>query len=225
MAAAVTVGLRGRSRSRSRYYMAQGSRRPGSRPCCSSPCCCRCGRATWSACYSWKLILAQEGISPGSPTGSGGSRPRPGRSAAGDRRADLSTSLRRPVHRVHLHLAAVHDPAGRRPRSSACPSSLLEASADLGAGRHARSGRSSWPLGAARRRRRVDLHVLADARRLHHPHDHRGLQPVDRAGDLQLPGDGGEPAAGRRLHRRCPMVDHGDLPDRSPAGIGAFEAL
>ena len=48
------------------------------------------------------------------------------------------------------------------------PDSYLEASADLGA-RGWRTFRSVDPAaGAARRRRRLDLHVRADARRLHH---------------------------------------------------------
>ena len=48
------------------------------------------------------------------------------------------------------------------------PASLIEASPDLGA-RTWRTTRQRAPAaGAARHRGRVDLHVLADARRLHH---------------------------------------------------------
>ena len=66
------------------------------------------------------------------------------------------------------------------------PGSLIEASRDLGA-----KGCDDVPHGRAaarvpRRRGRLDLHVLAHARRLHHAHDRRRRQPpADRLGRLQ----------------------------------------
>ena len=50
--------------------------------------------------------------------------------------------------------------------------------ADRGLGRSRRAARPDLPhgdpaAGAARHRRRLDLHLLADARRLHHPADRR----------------------------------------------------
>ena len=70
--------------------------------------------------------------------------------------------------RVRLRLAALHDPARSTPRSSACPGSLIEASRDLGAkgGDDVPHRRPAARL--PRRRGRLDLHVLAHARRLHH---------------------------------------------------------
>ncbi len=71
-------------------------------------------------------------------------------------------------HRVQLHLAAVHDPADLR-RARADPALVPR-----GVGRPRGAERDDVPAGdpAARpagARRRLDLHVLADPRRLHHP--------------------------------------------------------
>ena len=64
------------------------------------------------------------------------------------------------------------------------PSSLIEASADLGAGdgHHDAAGRA--PGAVPRSRGRVDLHLLADAGRLHRGEDRRRRQPD--AGERRL---------------------------------------
>ena len=67
--------------------------------------------------YAWRTMLAHEGASTGRS-------PRSGWPAPGYRDRALA--------RVHLPLAAVHDPAGLRGLER-IPNSLLEASADLGA--------------------------------------------------------------------------------------------
>ena len=83
------------------------------------------------------------------------------------------------------------------------PNSLLEASGDLGAqgGLHVPQGR--LPAGPARRRGRLDLHVLADARRLHRAVAGLG-HPVPR--QRHLPGGRrlGQPAARCRPGRASP---------------------
>ncbi len=85
--------------------------------------------------YAWKLILAKEGvISWAFAEARLCLAARRGPGAAGDRRPLALGILYRHVPGVHLHLAAVHDPAdpgGARAGAEA----LLEASADLGAGR------------------------------------------------------------------------------------------
>jgi hypothetical protein len=53
------------------------------------------------------------------------------------------------------------------------PGNLIEASADLGANAAADLPQRDLPAGAAGHHRRLDLHLLADAGRLHHPADHR----------------------------------------------------
>ena len=71
------------------------------------------------------------------------------------------------------------------------PRNLLEASADLGA-RPGQTFRTRDPAArAARHHRRLDLHLLADARRLHHPAHRRHLAPLHRAGGLQHQGTAG----------------------------------
>ena len=93
-------------------------------------------------------------------------RRRPG--AAGGRRPVAVGLLSRHVPGVHLHLAAVHDPAGAGgPRARA-------GLAARGRGRSRRPAAADLPhrdpaAGLPRRRRRLDLHLLADAGRLHHP--------------------------------------------------------
>ena len=109
-----------------------------------------------------------------------------------ERRARLVAAQARPARaraRVHEHrnldrllvrLAPVHDPAGLR-RARAHPPLLHR-----GLTRPRRQGIAHAPVGdpaagAAGHRRRLDLHVLADARRLHHPApDRRRGRPVHR---------------------------------------------
>ena len=71
--------------------------------------------------YAWRVILAQAGRSTGrsQPIGIPGVVLYP---------SDIAI-----LTRLHLHLAAVHDPAASTRGWSASPSSFLEASADLGA--------------------------------------------------------------------------------------------
>ena len=106
--------------------------------------------------YAWRLILAKDGILNWTLEQLGfGSRQR--------RLLELGD-----VDRVQLHLAAVHDPAGVARRSSACPTPSSRRRADLGARGWTTFRRVVLPLVLPGRRRRLDLHVLADARRLHH---------------------------------------------------------
>ncbi len=96
------------------------------------------------------------------------------------------------------------------------PRSYLEASADLGAKPGDDISQDRLAAGDTRDRGRLDLHLLADAGRLHHPHRHRGLQPVHRAGDLQPAGGGRQPACRRRVLIRSDRGD-GGVPDHRPA--------
>ena len=61
------------------------------------------------------------------------------------------------------------------------PRSLVEASADLGATPAQTFRRVVLPLAVPGRRRRLDLHLLAHPRRLHHPGDHRRLRSPSSA--------------------------------------------
>ena len=102
--------------------------------------------------YAWRVILQRRASSTGllSPFGLSG----PG------------LRERRHVARLHVSLAAVHDPPGLR-RARADPAARCSrpprTSARAAAGRSGSSSRSP-----SRARGRLDLHVLADARRLHH---------------------------------------------------------
>ena len=105
--------------------------------------------------YSWRLILADDGVLDWLLEPLGLQRP-------GLRR-------RRGLARLHLPVAAVHDPADLRRASSGSRQSLLEASADLGGRGWMTFRRVILPLIVPGHRRRLDLHVLADPRRLHRP--------------------------------------------------------
>ena len=65
--------------------------------------------------------------------------------------------------------------------------------------------------GLARYRRRIDLHVFADAWRLHHSADRRLVAPVHRTGRLCPARHGRQYSACRGIHRR-PHRYHGLLP-------------
>ena len=98
------------------------------------------------------------------------------------------------------------------------PGNLIEASADLGASPGQTFRNVHLPAGAARHRRRLDLHLLADARRLHHPADRRHVAAVPRPGRLYAAGHGRQHPARRRLHRGADR-HHGPLPlDRQAHG-------
>jgi putative spermidine/putrescine transport system permease protein len=71
------------------------------------------------------------------------------------------------------------------------PDSLTEAAADLGA-RPVQTFRTViFPAGAARHRRRFDLHLFIDARRLHHPADYWLVAAVHWPSGLCAPGTAG----------------------------------
>src|SRR3954469_10321124 len=105
--------------------------------------------------YAWRLILARDGILNW------------GLDQIGLGSVNVAYSKHGDVDRLQLHLAALHDPAGLGGD---------RARARLAAGGVGRHGRARLhhlpprpaPARAARHRRRVDLHLLADARRLHH---------------------------------------------------------
>ena len=105
--------------------------------------------------YAWKVILANDGILNWSLEKIG----LPGREHRLLEHGDVA--------RVHLHLAALHDPAGLR-GAGAHPALLHR-----GLARPRRLRVHDVPARdpaarAAGDRRRLDLHLLADARRLHH---------------------------------------------------------
>jgi len=90
---------------------------------------------------------------------------------------------------LRLHVAAVHDPAdpgGDRTHSSVDHRSLGRPRRRSGAD----PGHGDPAAGAARHRRRVDLHLLADPGRLHHSAGHRRQHQLHRAGRLQAAGRG-----------------------------------
>ena len=131
--------------------------------------------------YAWKLILAKEGIISwlAEQTASHlAARRHPGDS--GHRRAVPVDQLPRHLPRLLLRLAALHDPAdpgGARTRAG---------QPDRGVRRSRRRAAPDVPdgdpaAGASRHHRRLDLHLLADARRLHHPADRRQLPPTSSA--------------------------------------------
>ena len=97
------------------------------------------------------------------------------------------------------------------------PDSLLEASGDLGGA----AVDDVPPRGAADglpgRRRRLDLHLLAVARRLHHGADRRRHDPADRQRRLRQRRRGQQPAARGGL-RHGPGRRHGRLPARRAGG-------
>ena len=102
------------------------------------------------------------------------------------------------------------------------PGSLLEASRDLGA-RGSRTFRSViLPLALPGRRRRFDLHVLADARRLHHAAARR------RPGSSLIGNIVSEQSAANLTFAAAyAMVPVAVMAPTScsPVGSGAFEAL
>ena len=86
------------------------------------------------------------------------------------------------------------------------PDSFIEASADLGARNPRTLRKRGAPPRPARRRRRVDLHVLAHPRRLHHAAADRlgiGHQP-HRQRHLRQHRPGQQPPVRRRARRSCP---------------------
>ena len=137
--------------------------------------------------YSWKLILAKEGVLTWlfNLVGLGGLLDG-ALGAAGHRRALALRLLYRHVHRLHLYLAALHDPAGRGGAGAGA------AQLHRGLGRSRRQAAGDLPqchpaAGDSRRGGGLDLHLLADPGRLHHSQSdrqfaalrgHGGLQPI-----------------------------------------------
>ena len=104
------------------------------------------------------------------------------------------------------------------------PDSLLEASRDLGARGWTTFRRVMLPLALPGRRRRLDLHVLADARRLHHA-DPRRRRRLEFIGNVVYRNVGvAQQPAVRGGVRDVPLVVMGVylLVARR---LGAFEAL
>ena len=104
--------------------------------------------------YSWRIILGEEGVLNWllEPFGLSG----PGYSITGTWLVFTYLWLPYMILPIYAGLERI-------------PASLLEASSDLGgrSGPHLRPGRAAARLPGARRR--LDLHLLAHARRLHHP--------------------------------------------------------
>ena len=124
--------------------------------------------------YAWKLILAKEGILTWVfAQAASGLRARCDPGDAGDRRqlAVLSASSARSWCFVYIWLPYMILPI--QAALERVPVNLIDASADLGAPPLADVPARDLPAGAAGDRRRLDLHLLADAGRLHHPADHR----------------------------------------------------
>ena len=132
--------------------------------------------------YAWKLILAKEGIVSWAV---GGARASPGCSTACSALPVIGgNSLSVSYIGTFLVFVYVWLPFMILPMQASLervPASLIEASADLGAARRPDLPPRHPAAGAARHRRRLDLHLLADARRLHHPADHRQLAPTSSA--------------------------------------------
>jgi hypothetical protein len=157
--------------------------------------------------YAWKLILAKEGILGWAAESTGTSFIIDGiLSIPFLEGSSLSTSpFGTFLVFVYIWLPYIAGRAG--------------AGAEFHAGSFRRPGRDAKPdlphgdpsLGPARSYRRVDLHLLADARRLHHPADRGGLVALHRPYGLPVAGDRREHAARRRL-RRGADPDHAGLP-------------
>ena len=174
--------------------------------------------------YAWKLILAKEGIVSWLFDATGidwPARRRPG--AAGDRRAVAVGLLPRHVPRLHLYLAALHDPADRggagaraglaasRPRPISAP------------GRGTTFRKVILPLafpGVVAGSIFTFSLTLGD---YIIPYIVGTSQPVHRPGRLPAAGHRRQHPAGRRLLGRADR-DHGRLPDLAKR-LGAFDAL
>ena len=156
--------------------------------------------------YAWRLILAKQGIlswmfeAVGAEACSTRILQLPGIGGP-----SLSLVLSRHVHRVRLHVAAVHDPAGRgcaRARAGI-------AAAGVGGSRRAARADVAHGDPAARdagARGGLGVHVLADARRLHHPEHRRRAGLLHRHDGVSAAGHGRKHSARRGVSRVVPIV-------------------
>jgi len=103
------------------------------------------------------------------------------------------------------------------------PVNYLEAAADLGAEPRQTFWTVVFPLALPGIIAGLDLHLLADARRLHRADHRRQFAPVHRHGCLHAARDCGKHSARCRLHRRTDG-DYGRLPVHGEAH-GAFDVL
>src|SRR5438552_4590979 len=129
--------------------------------------------------------------------------------------AGLGVHQRRDVDRLLLHLASLHDPADLR-GARANPRFLHR-----GVPRSRRPQLDDLPArdraaGAAGHRRRLDLHVLADARRLHHAVAGRKRRLHRQRHLPQRPGPDEQPSLCGGVRDR-PARRHGCLPGRREA--------
>ena len=181
------------------------------RRCCSWSCCCRCGRATSARIYAWRLIL-DEG-----------------------RRAQLvarRARARRAAPRLHelgdvIVFSYIWLPFMILPVYAALeriPDSLLEASRDLGAQELDDVPPGGAPLALPGRRRRLDLHVLADARRLHHADARRQDRSSSATSSTATSASTNNLPVRRRLRDGADR-DHGRLPARRAAARRVRGAL
>ena len=142
-------------------------------------------------------------------------RARRGAADSGHRRPVAVVFVSRHVHRVRLHVAAVHDPAAR----GRAGESAGVAAAGVGGSRRAAGAdvpHRHVAARAARSRRRIGVHVLADARRLHHPERRRRARLLHRHDGLSAAGHGRQHSARRGVLGRADRADH-DLSRRSPS--------
>src|SRR5439155_8256940 len=117
----------------------------------------------------------------------------------------------RHVDRLLLHLATVHDhPHVRRARAH--PGFLRRGRFGPGRPRMEDGPRRDRPAGAARHRRRVDLHVLADPGRLHHSDPGRRSRVELHRQRRLLERRRGRERPLRRGVRHDPRRHHGALP-------------
>ena len=174
--------------------------------------------------YAWRLLLAKEGILAWllgklGLSGVAGGRARDAR----HRRAVAVVVVPRHVHRVRLHVAAVHDPAAWRPRWSACRTRCCRRRRISARGRRRRSATwcCRWRCPA---RRGLGVHVLADARRLHHPERRRRAGLLHRHDGVRAAGHGRQHSAGRGVLGRADRADLRSI-YRIAKRFGAFDAL
>ena len=191
-----------RSRFPFAYYMARVASRRADARRCSSPCCCRCGRATWP------------GSTPGSSSSQKGGTLSWTLTKLGPRERSTSATRNTAMWIVFSYIWLPFMIVPVYGALERIPDSLLEASGDLGA-RNWRTLRSVvLPLALPGRGGRLDLHLLAHARRLHHADPgRRGELELHRQRHLLQHRHGGQPAvrggAGHGADR-----DHDRLPAR-----------